>query len=389
VAQALHLSNSFTDDLVLSYYLLDRLIVLCIFKLTIIHTYIMPLTKEIYRDEYSQYRIETFYNDKQQIIGTLFVNKWDGKDLSQLGVYEYTGENYRLIKYKNGTKAYAYFTSQGPAVLGKTGWYSIEEAFSVQDFKYEEGVLVAESYRDEDKATYSHSYTYENGMKVSETSVSLDGTVTNSNFTYQGKTMLSKATFINNQFSDQINYSYHHQLNLLSEEQKFLKHNESLYLSSEIKFFYNEKKELEKTEYYGRYDSKLHLYKIEETIRKGNERNMQHFFVPDVEMAMGYYDLASMHDQLKRDNLEWLVSIFDAQYMTTAKLQRVSLRIDSVDNQGNIVEMKMMNPETGEEMAKLLYRNEYNDKSLLEFVICYRVTEDGKTEESSITKFYY
>ncbi len=349
----------------------------------------MPLTKEIYRDEYTQYTKEIFYNDKQQIIGTLFLSKWDGKDHSQLGVHEYTGENYRLIKYKYGTKAYAYFISQGPTVLGKTGWYSIEEALSVQDFKYEEGVLVAENYLDEYKATYSHSYTYQNGMKVSETSVSVDGTVTKSNFTYQGNTMLSKATFINNQFSDQINYSYHHQHNLLSEEQKFLKHKESLYLSSEMKFFYNEKKELEKTEHYGRYDSKLYLYKTEETIRKGNKRTMQQFLVLDVEMVMGHYDLASMQDQLKLDNLEWAISIFNAQYMITAKLQRVSLRIDSVDNQGNIVEMKMMNPETGEEMAKLLYRNEYNDKSLLEFVICYRVTEDGKTEESSITKFYY
>jgi len=349
----------------------------------------MPLTKEIYRDEYSEYKKEIFYNDKQQIIGTLDVNKVDGDEHGELGVHEYTGENYRLIKYKNGKKAYAHFISQGHKVLDKTGWYSIEEAFSVQDFKYENGVLIAVDYLNEDKVKYSHRYTYQNGMKVSETSVSADGTVTKINFTYQGKTMLSKATFINDQFSDQINYLYHHQHNLLSEEQKFFKHNESLYLSSEIKFFYNEKKELEKTEYYGRYDSKLHLYKIEETICKGNERTIKHFVVPDVEMVMGYYDLASMHNQLKEDNLEWAVPVFNAQYMTTAKLHRVKLTIDRVDNQDNIVETKMMHPEQDEEIAKLIYRNEYNDKSLLEFVICYRVTEGGKTEEISIRKFYY
>lgn len=347
----------------------------------------MPLTKEIYRDEYSQYNKEIFYNDKQQIIGTLDVNKADGKEHGQLGVYEYTGENYRLIKYKNGKKAYAHFTSHGHKILGKTGWYSIEEASSVQDFKYEKGVLVAENYRDEDMVTYSHNYTYQNGMKVSEISVSVDGTVTKVNFTYQGNTMLSKATFINDKFSDQINYSYHH--NLLSEEQKFLKYKESLYLSSEKKFFYNAKKELEKTEYYGRYNSKLHLYKIEETIRKGSERTMKHFLVPEVEMVIGHYDLASMHDQLKRDNLEWAISIFNAQYMTTAKLQRVNLTIDKIDKQENIIETRMMHPEKDEEMAKMLYRNEYNDKSLLEFVISYRVTEEGKAEESSIKKFYY
>lgn len=349
----------------------------------------MPLTKEVYRDEYSQYNKEIFYNDKQQVIGTLEMSKANGEEHGQLGLYEYTGQNHRLIKYKNGTKAYAHFTSQGQKVLGKTGWYSVEEAFSVQDFKYENGVLIAENYLDEDNAMYSHSYTYQSGVKVSETSVSVDGTVTKINFTYQGTTMLSKATFINNQFSDQINYLYHDQDHLLSEEQKFLKHKENLYLSSEMKFFYNENKELEKTEYYGRYNSKLHLYKIEEKIRKGNEQTKQHFFVPDVETVMGYYDLASMHDQLKRDNLEWAVSIFNAQYMTAAKLQRVNLTIDRFDNQDNIVETKLMHPETDEVMAKLIYRNEYNDNSLLEFVICYRITENGEIQENSIRKYYY
>jgi hypothetical protein len=175
----------------------------------------------------------------------------------------------------------------------------------------------------------------------------------------------------------------------LSEEQKFLKHKESLYLSSQKKFFYNAKKELEKTEYYGRYDSNLHLYKVEEIIRKGNERTMKHSFIPDLEMVIGHYDLATMHDQLKRENMEWAVSIFNKQYITTAKLQTFNHTIETVDDQGNIVETKMMHPENNEEMGKVLYRNEYNDKSLLEFVICYRVTEEGRAEESSIRKFYY
>lgn len=350
----------------------------------------MLLTKEIYRDEYSQHIKKIFYNDKQQVIGTLEVYNANGEEHGQLGIHEYTGENYRLVKYKNSAKAYKHFTSQGHAVLGKTGWHSIDEAYSIQDFKYENGVLVAENYRNEDGATYSHSYTYQNGVKVSETTVDVDGKVTKVNFTYQGKRLLSRATFVNDQFSDQINYLYH-QNELLAVEQKFLKHRESLYLSSEKKFFYNAKKELEKTEYYGMYDAKLYLYKVEEIIRKGNERTTKQFFIPDIEMVIGHYDLASMHDYLKRENMDWAVSVFNKQYITNAKLQMLSHTVERVDEQGNIAESKMMHPdpENNEELAKVLYRNEYNEQSLLEFVISYRVSGDGKAEESSIRKFYY
>lgn len=348
----------------------------------------MPLTKEIYRDEYSQQAKEIFYNDKQQIVGTLEVNKTNGEEHGQLAVYEYSGESYRLIKYESGTKAYAHFVSQGQTVLGKTGWYSIEDAYSVQDFKYENGVLVAENYRGREGVQYSVSNSYHNGMKVSETTVAVDGTVTKVNFVYQGKTLLSKATIVNDQFSDQINYLYY-QDNLLSEEQKFRKHKESLYLAIEKKFFYNAKKELERTEHYGRYDSKLHLYKVEETSRKENERTTKYFSIPDLETLIGHYDLATMHDQLKRDNMEWAVSVFDKHYITSAKLQMLSHSVESVDDHGNTTESAIMRPETDEEMAKMFYRNEYNDRSLLEFVICYRLTEQGRMEETNIRKFYY
>jgi hypothetical protein len=349
----------------------------------------MPLTKEIYRDEYSQHTKKIFYNDKQQIAGTLEVFKTNGEERGELSVYEYSGESYRLLKYENGTKAYAHFASQGGMALGKTGWYSVGDALSVQDFKYEKGVLIAENYQSREGVKYSISNTYQNGVKVSETTVAADGMVTKINFVYQGKTLLSKATIINDQFSDQINYIYY-QDNLLSEEQKFLKYKDNLYLSGQKKFFYNAKKELERTEHYGRYDSTLHLYKVEETIRKGNERTTKHFSIPDLEVVIGHYDLSTMHDQLKRDNMEWAVSVFDKQYITSAKLQMINHTVDAVDDHGNITETTLMHPEKdNEEMAKVLYRNEYNDDSLLEFVISYRMTEDGKAEESSIRKFYY
>lgn len=348
----------------------------------------MLLTKEIYRDESSQRIKKIFYNDKQQVTGTLELSKADGEEYGHLDVHEYTGESYRLIRYKNNTKAYKHFTSHGHAVLGKSGWHWIEEAHSVQDFKYENGVLIGEDYRNEHGATYSHRYTYKNGMKVSETTVNTDGSVAKINYVYQGKKMLSKSTLINDQFSEQINYRYHEN-ELLAEEQRFLKHKESLYLSAQKNFFYNAKKELEKTEHHGRYDGKMYLYKVEETILKGKERNIRMSMIPDVDVVIGQYDLASMHDFMKRENMEWIIPVFNKEYITKTKLQLLSHNIEKIDEQGGVVAVSIMNPETNTELGKVLYRNEYNEMSLLEFVICYRVLEDGREEESNITKYYY
>src|SRR5688572_13751384 len=92
-----------------------NLIVLCIFIVLILYT--MLLTKEIYREEYFQQTKKIFYNDKQQMTGTLEISKANGEEHGLLSVHEYTGENHRLVKYNGQTKTYAHFVSRGPAVL--------------------------------------------------------------------------------------------------------------------------------------------------------------------------------------------------------------------------------------------------------------------------------
>jgi hypothetical protein len=348
----------------------------------------MLLTKEVYRDDSSQRIRKIFYNDKQQITGTLELSKADGEEYGYLDVHEYTGESYRQIRYKDNTKAYKHFISQGHGVLGKPGWHSIADAHSVQDFKYENGALISESYKNEYGATYSHHYTYQNGMKVSETTVNTEGVVTKINYVYQGKKMLSKSTVINDQFSDQINYRYHEN-DLLAEEQRFLKHKESLYLSTQKNFFYNAKKELEKTEHHGRYDGTMHLYKVEETILKGNERNIKMSMIPDVDVVIGQYDLASMYEFMKRENMEWIIPVFNKEYITKTKLKLFSHNIEKIDEQGGVVAVRIMNPEDNTELGRAVFRNEYNEMSLLEFVISYRVLDNGREEENNITKYYY
>jgi hypothetical protein len=367
----------------------------------------MPLSKEIHRDEHfthtkeyntngdlvsEEYKTGTqirskkiHYNNKKQITSIIETNKDSGllQD-GQLSLYVYTGDSYRLFKYKHSTTTFADYLSSTPLTSGKEN-----EAHYIGNIKTENGLLISEHHDDREEGTRSSvTYTYNNGVKVSEIKVAADGTTTKIDFTYEGGMLKTKLTSINSQFSDMMIYTYQH--NLLSEEQKLCKHNNEQYPSLQKKFFYNTKKEIEKTEYYGRYNGGMFHYKTEETISKGNIATKKLFEVENAEMVMGRYDLAMLHSELKRDNMEWAVSMFDSKYFQTHRLQEMSCTIEKQDEKGNIIEMLLMHPiNKGEIMGKVAYRNEYNDKSLLEFAISYRLTEEGKMEEMDIRKYYY
>lgn len=349
----------------------------------------MRLFREVYRDEHSSHTKETFYNNKDQITGILETAKSASGANGFLSVYEHSGENYRVVKYNNETKSYAAFIAGGHTILGKNNWHFVEEASSIREFKFEKGLLIADHYHNIQYGTKdSLSCSYENGLKVSETRTTEEGTMLRTDFTYQNGILQAKRSFTNNQFTEQIIYVYGNN-QLLIEEQRFLKHKETQYLASQKNFFYNAKKQVEKTGYYGRYDSKMQLYKVEEEIRQGNVLTKKSAVISNVETMIGYYDMAALHDMLKKENMEWAISIFDKKYFETASFDANTRIIEKYDDNGNMIEIKYVHPDTGETYGKAIFRNEYNEQSLLEFTICYRITEEGKMEESDIKKFYY
>lgn len=349
----------------------------------------MRLSKEVYRDEHSSHTKETFYNDKGQITGILEIGKSASGENGLLNIYEYSGENHRVVTYSNETKSYAAFIAQGHTILGKNNWHSVDEAFSIRECKFENGLLVADHHHNIHYGTKnSLTCSYQNGLKVSETRTTEEGTVLRTDFTYKSGILQAKHSFTNNQFTEQIIYVYGNN-QLLLEEQRFCKHNEAQYLASEKKFFYNAKKQVEKTEHYGRYDSKMQLYKIEEEIRKENVLTKKSAVISNVEMMIGYYDMAALHAMMKKENMEWAISIFEKNYFKTAEFDAKTCTIEKYDSHGNMIEVKYVHPDTGETYGSAVFRNEYNDKALLEFIICYRITDEGKMEESDIRKFYY
>ncbi|UPK68550.1 hypothetical protein [Chitinophaga filiformis] len=349
----------------------------------------MHLSKEVYRDEHSTHTKQIFYNDKKKVSGILETGKHSSAEHGLLSVYEYTGENYRIVKYGHETKSYAIFKAKGHTILGAGNWHAIDEALSTREYKFEKELLVSDHYHDIRYGTkQSVNYTYENGLKVSETSVNEDGTALKTNYTYHNGILQSKLLLNNNQFSGQFIYVYGNN-NVLLEEQQFGKHKDTQFMAAQKKFFYNAKKEVEKTEYYGRYNGKMVLYRTEEAIRQGNVLTKKESSVSSIEQVIGYYDLSALHDTLKERGMDWAVSMYDAGYADRAVFDAHSCSIEKYDDKGNVSELKQVDPQTRETFSTTFFRNEYNEKSQLEFTICYKVVDDRKMEESSIRKFYY
>jgi len=348
----------------------------------------MRVFKEVYRDEHSSNTKEIFYNDKKQITGILESAKSSGEH-GFLSVYEYTGENYRIVKYGHETKSYAAFKDKGHTILHTNNWHTVEEASTTREYKFENGLLVAEYYHNIQYGTKeSLTYTYQNGVKASETRIAEDGTVLKTTYTYHNGMLQSILTVSNGQFSEQIIYVYGN-TEVLLEEQRFGKYKDTQYMASQKKFLYNAEKEVEKTEYYGRYDGKMVLYRKEEAIRQGNVLTKKEASVSAIEHMIGYYDLAALHDTLRERGMEWAIPTYDKRYAETATFDAQSCTIEKYDDNGYVTEVKYIEPHSRETVGAMFFRNEYNEKSQLEFTISYRVVEGGKMEETSIKKFYY
>ncbi|ASZ14067.1 hypothetical protein KTO58_03700 [Chitinophaga pendula] len=348
----------------------------------------MYLSKEIFRDPHSSTTRELFYNEKKQIIAVLDLFKNEDNESGTLNIYEYTGESYRILAFHSDTNSYKTFLKHKHAVFNLKNWHAIEEVMSTREFTYENGQLVADHYHHHVyKSKESLTYTYQNGLKISETRVKDDGTVLKSVFTYQDGMLHTAINLANDQFIDMIIYVYG-QHKLLVEEQIMRKYQNIQYLALQKKFTRNSQEEIEKTEYFGRYDNGMALYRIEEIIRKGNTLTKRDAFVGNADFAVGHYDLAALHNKLREDNMDWGIDIYKKDYFQVTGFEKSPYAVETYDQQQQLVKVDIIHPDTHQVHSRIVFRNEYNEASLPEFIIRYNVT-NGKMEELDIKKFYY
>ncbi|SIT26590.1 hypothetical protein SAMN05421788_10712 [Filimonas lacunae] len=350
------------------------------------------LISEKYKTEEYSHTRELTYNDQKKPVSNLFVAMHKtavDTDRSVLQVYEHTGDSYRILYFTATSKAYAQFTTAGFKAAPGSKWYQEQESAYIDEFITENGVLVAEHKHNCTEGTKSSIiYRYANGLKTEETSTTEDGTVTVVKYQYEKGLLQSKMTLTNQQFTSLFTYVYKDEL-LINEEQMG-KYNEANYPAFTKKYFYNTQKKIEKTEYYGLYDGKMQLYKIEETVYKGNVTTTQLSQVENLDWVMGYYNLAALHNWLRSQGMDELVAMYNSQFIAKTGMSKLGCTIKKVDAQGNLIEQVMKFPdEHAKLMSKVVYRNEYNEANQLDFIISYRVNEGGKPEEMDIKKYYY
>ncbi|GGH64593.1 hypothetical protein HNQ91_002261 [Filimonas zeae] len=348
----------------------------------------MTLCKEIYRDDYSSTRKEIFYNEQKKIIGILESYTTEAGESGYLSVYEYNGENHRIIRYQANTDTYKTFIQKGHAILKTNGWHAIKQAAHIHGFTYQHGMLVAEHSNDiEYNTKTSIHYEYNNGLKQSETRTTSDGVTLRSEFGYRQNLLQSITHLRDNQFQEQIINVYGNG-DVLLEKQKFLKHEHTQYLAHQENYFYNSHNELQKTEFRGRYDGRMCLHKTEENRWQGKALTKETALISNIDWVLGYYNMAAAYDMLRKEQADWAIAVFDKQYPEKTGFDVKTKTIEMYDKQHQLVSVESFDPYQNVVMAKATYRNEYNEAGQLEFVISYRV-EDSKAEETGIRKFYY
>lgn len=348
----------------------------------------MRLWKEIYRDAGTIARKEIFYNKKGEIIGIFETISSEENDGGTLQVYDYSGENLRIARYQHGTSTYNTFLSKGQELLTTANWHKLDEAWHIREEKYKDDLLIYEqSHSIRHNITTSASYEYLDGLKVAEKTVTEEGTVLRSVFTYKQGVLESKTTFSDEKFSEQVVYIYGEN-KLLAEEQVIHKYKDTQYLSQQRKYFYYDDKKLLRTECYGRYDGRMILYKVDENIWEGDVVTELGSFTSNADFITGYYDMEALYAMLRDVQMEYNIPHFDKQYMDRLGLDIKTKTVKKYDHMNKEVEVSYCDVEFNEVVNKMVYRNEYNENSLLEFVISYS-DDEGKLEERDIRKYYY
>jgi hypothetical protein len=194
---------------------------------------------------------------------------------------------------------------------------------------------------------------------------------------------------------------------LLEEEQTILKYDAQEYLAFTINYFYNTKNEVVKTEHYGRFNSRMYLYKVVETNKIDNTITWKTSCISCYETYTGYYDLNKLNEVNRKEFEDYKVSTkeanlfpvintaqseynsIEADFFDTLEFDDNCLTTETYDHKGNTLEYKSLNPSNQEVYEKLIYHHEYNDEGQLELSLCFSVNESCEIEKKSVRRLYY
>jgi hypothetical protein len=351
---------------------------------------------------------ETSYDERNRIskINEIEIgHKDNNREDKFLHVYEYTGDNYRIVTYKTHKRDVHQINTYENLVLGVESWNEVDEIVKIREYKFENGNLVSERYNNlETNEKSSLLYVYKDNKVISEIKSNVDGNVERTNFIYEGNLLKSKEFLYNDSFANKVLYFYNE--GLIQEEQTIRSYEAIEYVASTIKYQYNPRNEVIKTEYFGRFNSKMYLCKVAEIDKIDNTTTCKGSSISNYEFYTGYYDLDELNEfnykEFEENKLINFANMFAGTSTTHAEYIKLKddffnslkfddnyLTIETNDQKNNPIEYRSLNPSTQEIYERLIYHHEYNEEGQLELSLCFSVNKRYEIEKRNVRRLYW
>jgi hypothetical protein len=172
---------------------------------------------------------------------------------------------------------------------------------------------------------------------------------------------------------------------LLCKTEYIYTHKGEEYLAFKEIYSYDNSKIKYKNEKFGRFNSKLILYKVIEEHKNSSVLETTIKEKSYLSNYAGFYDFKTMIESSDEDFrngvTEDIFDNYDFDYCIKTT--------ERFDSKGNVITSSSMNPCTGELYASYLYHFEYNVEGLIEFEVGFKQTFENLQMENISTKKYY
>lgn len=351
------------------------------------------------------WRAKTYTYNEQGKLSKIFEETSEqggyNEESKYLHVYEYNEDDYRIICYRTDRRDINDTNTYENLVLGQEIWHKVDEIISIDEYKFNNGLVTSEKHHD--LRTGEHNsiiYKYDKGKKVLQLSRGSGDTVSETRFIYENDVLQRKDIFVDNAFVSKTVFVYEN--NLLQEEQVILTHGNTEFTAYTTKYYYNDKGDFTKSEYYGRYNSKLYLCKVSEMQKENGTITRKEFSISYHEFYTGFFDLQSLNEVKRKEfdeqspdefsflnfGVQRVFEPLDERYFDNLKFDNNYCTVEVSNSKGELVERIHSNPETNEIYTRLHYHNEYNDEGKLELTICFDLTK-GEVEKVSVRRLVY
>jgi hypothetical protein len=312
---------------------------------------------------------EHVYNDKKQITSILIeesdVNHNKEKLLKS---YEYNGDDYRVLTYVTHIRNYVDEMSDKSLIYGIDDWLHVDKLICVEEFKFKNNKKIYESY-----FNIRTNETRQNTFKEEETKakeiISSNRTSDDGYGSYEELVKHSEGFDL---------HKYENGLLLKTQEMKT--HNGENFLAFETRYTYNTKHELIKSEYFGRGNGEMVLFKV---VEETKECNKVEFTVKEafyLRHYLGYFDIESMMQQIDAHFKE----MYYENTLSNTDFDCCIKTVQHLDSAGNVIHSTSTNALTGEFYDRYIHHYEYNNEKQLEFEVSFM----QKSEVEPLRMFY-